>query len=200
MTIRIFLATVLVLLATACSELTGAASAPFRSTEISGVEWGRDFHLTDHNGQSRRLADFDGKVVMLFFGFSNCPDICPTTMSDLARVVDKLGPGAAQVQVLFVTVDPARDTPQVLQKYVTAFHPGFLGLYGDVQATAALAKEFKFHHAAHPSDAHGAYAVEHGSAVYVYGIDGPNGRRRLLIGPGRTVEAMATDVALLLRQ
>lgn len=190
----------LALLAAACGERPGSLPSPSASTDISGVEWGRDFRLTDHNGRPTSLADFEGKAVMLFFGFTHCPDVCPTTLADMAQVLGRLGKGAEQVQVLFVTVDPERDTPQVLAKYVTVFHPSFLGLYGDPAATAALAREFKFFRAAHAADAQGNYAVEHGSAIYVYGPAGPNGRRRLLMGPGRTVDSMAADVARLLRQ
>jgi len=177
-------------------EDTGGASA-FHATEITGVEWGRDFHLTDHHGRPRSLQDFRGKVVMLFFGFTHCTDVCPTTLADLARVVQRLGADGARVQVLFVTVDPQRDTAPVLAKYVTAFHPAFLGLRGDPADTAALAGAFKFFHAAHAPDAHGQYAVDHGSAIYVYGSQG---RRRLLMSGTRDVEAMAADVARLLAQ
>lgn len=190
----------LALMVVACGARPGSPSPPSQSTDISGIDWGRDLRLTDHNGRPTRLADFDGKVVMLFFGFTHCPDVCPTTLADMAQVVGRLGKDGERVQVLFVTVDPERDTPQVLAKYVTAFHPGFLGLYGDPAATAALAKEFKFHHAAHAADPQGNYAVEHGSAVYVYGPAGPNGRPRLLMGPGRTVDSMAADLERLLRQ
>lgn len=177
-------------------ESAGRASAsPFHATEITRVEWGRDFRLTDHHGRPRSLQDFRGKAVMLFFGFTHCTDVCPTTLADLARVVRRLGADAARVQVLFVTVDPQRDTAPVLAKYVTAFHPDFLGLRGDPADTAAMAREFKFFHAAHAPDARGAYAVDHGSAIYVYG---PQGRRRLLMSGPHDVEAMAADIARLL--
>ena len=188
---------VLALLLAACGERASAPASPYRSTDITKVDWGKDFRLTDHNGQPRRIADFKGKVVMLFFGFTNCPDVCPATMAEMARVVDRLGPDGQRVQGLFVTVDPARDTPEVLAKYVTAFHPGFLGLRGTPDATAALAKEFKFFVDAQPADDQGRYAVMHGSAVYVYD---PRGRLHLLMGPGRTVDAMTADVARLLRE
>ncbi len=184
------------LIGTRIGTATGTSGSSFHSTEITGIEWGRDFHLTDHNGQPRSLKDFRGKVVMLFFGFTHCTDICPTTVADLARVLERLGPDGAHVQVLFVTVDPERDTAPVLRKYVTAFHPDFLGLRADPTATAAIAKEFKFFHAAHPSAANGDYAVDHGSAIYVYG---PQGRRRLLMNGPRDVATMTSDVAMLLK-
>jgi len=197
MVLRAFLVVALALLVAACGERTGGPASPFKSTDISRVEWGQDFRLTDQNGQPRSVADFRGKVTLLFFGFTHCPDVCPTTMADMARVVDKLGPDGRRVQGLFVTVDPARDTPQVLAKYVTTFHPTFLGLYGDVDATASLAKEFKFFHETQAADPQGRYAVMHGSAIYVYD---PHGRLRLLMGAERTVDAMAADVARLLRE
>ncbi|UUZ63195.1 SCO family protein [Polaromonas sp. P1-6] len=152
MALKAFLVVALALLVSACGERTGGPTSPFKSTDISSVDWGRDFHLTGHNGQPRSLADFRGKVVMLFFGFTHCPDVCPTTMAGMARVVDKLGPDGQRVQGLFVTVDPERDTPQALARYVTGFHPSFLGLYGDEGGTAALAKEFKIFYGAQAAD------------------------------------------------
>ncbi|TBR76562.1 MAG: SCO family protein, partial [Burkholderiaceae bacterium] len=136
---------VLALTLVSCGDHTGSQSppSPFTSTDITGVGWGRDFHLTDHNGKPRSIADFKGQVVMLFFGYTHCPDLCPTTLTEMAQVRAKLGKDGRRVQGLFVTLDPKRDTPQVLAQYVPAFDPSFLGLYGDEQATAALAKEFK---------------------------------------------------------
>ncbi len=194
---RAFLVVAFALLVAACGERASGPMLPFRSTDISRVEWGRDFQLTDHNGQPRSLADFRGKVVLLFFGFTHCPDLCPTTMADMARVVGKLGPDGQRVQGLFVTVDPERDTPRVLAKFVAAFHPSFLGLYGDPGATSALAREFKFFHDAQAADAQGHDVVTHGSAVYVYDT---RGRLRLLMGAQRTVDTMAADVARLLKE
>lgn len=183
-----------------CDPRLDRTSPPPGSTDITSVEWGRDFELTDHRGRTRRLADFDDKVVLLFFGFTNCHDVCPTTLVDLAQVLAKLGADSARVQVLFVTVDPERDTPQRLAEYVTKFDPAFLGLYTDPSRTAALAKEFKFHHAAHTPD-RGGYAVEHGSYTYAYGprrqADEP--RQRLLISFGQPVDAVVADVRWLLR-
>ena len=198
MVLKTFLVVALGLLVAACGERTSGPMSPFKSTDISSVDWGRDFHLTDHNGRPRSLADFRGKVVMLFFGFTHCPDVCPATMADMARVVDKLGPDGQRVQGLFITVDPERDTPQVLAKYLAAFHPSFLGLYGDQGATAALAKEFKAFYAAQPAEEHGHYSVDHSSGVYAFD---PRGRLRLLfMGGDRTIDTMATDVARLLRE
>ena len=108
------IAVALALALAACGERLASPPSPFKSTDISSVGWGRDFQLTDHNGQARSLADFRGKVVLLYFGFTHCPDVCPKTMAEMAHVVDRLGAGGARVQGLFVTVDPRRDTPQVL--------------------------------------------------------------------------------------
>lgn len=182
----------------ACGERTSEPPSPFTATDISRVEWGRDFQLLDHHGKPRSLADFKGRVVMLFFGFTHCPDICPTALTDIARVVDTLGDDGARVQGLFVTVDPKRDTPPVLARYVSAFHPSLLGLHADEPTTAALAREFKFFYAMSPAPVQEGYDVSHGSAIYVYD---PQGRLRLLIShTDRSVDAMVADVRLLLNE
>src|SRR6478736_8179171 len=120
-----------------------AAGPKFKSTDITGAEYGKTFELQDTSGRVRHLEDFRGKAVVLFFGFTHCPDVCPTTLADMAQVVKSLGPDGDKVQVLFVTVDPERDTPDVLGKYVGAFDPRFLALYGDPAATQRAAREFK---------------------------------------------------------
>ncbi|MFM0415903.1 SCO family protein [Paraburkholderia aromaticivorans] len=193
------LSVVLALALVACDNHASSPSTPprFVSSDITGVGWGRDFHLIDQTGKPRSLADFRGKVVMLFFGYTHCPDQCPTTMAEMAGVRGKLGENGRRVQGLFVTVDPARDTPQVLAQYVSAFDPTFLGLYGDESTTSALAKEFKFYYSAQKADAHGNYSVDHGSAIYVFD---PTGRLRLLMNPEMSIDAMASDVGLLLKE
>lgn len=193
------LATVALLLG-GCGERATAPASPYHSVDISSVEWGRDFHLTDHSGRHRTLGDFEGKAVMMFFGFTNCPDVCPTTMADMAQVVRKLGAAGERVQGLLVTVDPARDTPEALARYVTAFHPGFLGLRGDERATQELAREFKaFYAARQPQDGHvhDHYMVDHTRAIYVFDR---RGKLRLLMTSDRTVDHMAADIALLLKE
>lgn len=173
------------------------APPKFDALDITGVDWGSDFKLTDHTGRARALADFRGKAVAMFFGFTHCPDVCPTAMAEFAEVMKLLGAEASRVQVLFVTVDPARDTPQVLAQYVPAFHPSFLGLYGDAETTARTAAEFKIYYHAQAPNQHGSYSVDHSSQVLV--ID-PEGRLRLLMKPDLTPDAMAQDLRILLRQ
>jgi len=166
----------------------------FRSTDVTGADFGRALELTDHNGKPRRLEDFRGKAVVLFFGFTHCPDICPTTLAETAAAVRKLGADGERVQVLFITVDPQRDTPEALAKYVTAFDPRFLGLRGDEQATQRTAKEFKvFYEKRKTGD---TYSVDHSGQTYV--ID-PQGRLRLLVRPERIAEDLSEDLRTLLR-
>jgi len=175
----------------------GGAPPKFDAVDITGVDWGRGFELTDHHGTLRTLADFRGKVVLLFFGFTSCPDICPTTMAKLGEVMRLLGADADRVQGLFVTVDPKRDTPQVLAQYVPAFHPAFLGLYGTEQQTAAAAKEFKVYFQAQKPGESGFYTVDHSSPVFA--LD-RRGRLRLLIRPERGAESVARDLRVLLKE
>ena len=183
----------LALLLTACSP-----EAPkFRSTDISGADFGKELALTGHDGKPRTLADFRGKVVVLFFGFTHCPDICPTTLADVAAVLKKLGPDAARVQVLFVTVDPERDTPEILAKYVPAFDAGFLGLSGDAAETQRAAREFKIFYEKRPGGAPGAYTVDHSGQSYV--ID-PQGRLRLFVRHDRIAQDLAEDLRALLKE
>lgn len=133
------------------------AEVKCEAVDITGADWGRDFRLTGHDGRPSSLADFRGKAVALFFGYTHCPDMCPTSMAKLAEAVRLLGPDGVEVQGLFVTVDPKRDTPEVLAQYVPAFHPAFLGMFGDPQTTARTAKEFKVFYSAQPPNEHGSY-------------------------------------------
>lgn len=169
----------------------------FAAVDITGVEWGKGFALTDHHGVKRTLSDFGGQAVALFFGYTGCPDMCPTTLALLAASLERLGPDARRVQVLFVTVDPKRDTPEVLAQYVPSFHPSFLGLYGDEQAIARTAKEFKAYFQAQPPNDRGYYPVDHSEQVFVFD---PDGRLRLFIKPESTPEAIAHDLRMLLEE
>lgn len=177
-----------------------AACAPegpkFRSTDVTGAEFGRAIALTGHDGKPHTLEEFRGKAVVLFFGFTHCPDICPTTLADVAGALKKLGADAARVQLLFVTVDPERDTREVLAQYVPAFDPRFLGLYGDAEATMRTAKEFRIYFAKNPGSAPGAYTVDHSAQGFVYD---PQGRLRLIIRPDRIAQDLAEDLRTLLR-
>jgi protein SCO1/2 len=169
----------------------------FNNTDITGAGYGKELSLTDQNGKPRTLADFRGKVVVLFFGYTHCPDVCPTTLAELSQVMKMLGSDADRVQVLFVTVDPERDTPAVLSQYVTAFDPRFLGLSGDAAATRRAAKEFKVFYEKHKGAAPGEYSVDHSAGTYV--ID-PEGRLRLFVGYGKADAGLARDIRTLLNE
>ena len=166
----------------------------FRLTDVTGVNFGKELALTDHNGKPRTLADFRGKVVVLFFGFTHCPDVCPTTLAELALVAKELGRDADRLQVLFVTVDPERDTREMLQRYVPSFNPAFLGLYGDAEATARTAKEFKIFFQKQPLPG-GSYSVDHSAGTYI--LD-QQGRLRLFAQYGRPAADLLHDVRILL--
>jgi len=168
----------------------------FKSTDITGVDYGRSLELADHTGKPRRLADFRGKAVVVFFGFTRCPDVCPTTLADAAQAMKQLGPDADRVQVLLVTVDPERDTRKVLADYVTAFDPRFLGLSGDLEATRRAAKEFKVYFEKRPGKTPDSYSVDHSAQSYV--ID-PQGRLRLFVRHDRIAEDLADDLRVLLK-
>jgi protein SCO1 len=186
-------------LAAAALALALAACQPagprFKSTDITGADYGRGFALTDHGGTPRTLADFRGKVVVMTFGFTHCPDICPTILAELAGVVKALGKDAGRVQVLFVTVDPERDTRELLARYVTAFDSRFLGLSGDLEATRQTAKEFRvFFDKRKAGD---SYSVDHSAQSYV--ID-PQGRLRLFVRHERIAADLADDLRTLLKE
>ena len=170
----------------------------FSGIDLTGIEeYGSDFHLTDHTGKPRRLADFRGKVVTLFFGYTHCPDVCPTTLSDMRQVMDKLGKDSERVQVLFVTLDPGRDTPELLAKYVPAFHPSFLGLYGSKEITAKTAKDFKIFYQLQPGKSPETYTVDHTAGTLVFD---PQGRLRLFLNYGLSPDLIVSDIRILLKQ
>jgi protein SCO1 len=169
--------------------------ASFDTTDVTGIEYGKDFALLDHNGKPRTLADFRGKVVVLFFGYTSCPDVCPTTMAELANIMKQLGPQADQVQVLFVTLDPERDTREVLASYVPAFDKRFLGLYGDAAATAKVAREFKVFYSKVPGATPGSYTIDHMAGTYVFDRAG---KLRLFMRNGENPQAILHDLRQLL--
>lgn len=187
------LGTFVFLFAVGCSQQHPAIR--FNATDITGADFGTDFQLTDHHGKSRTLADFKGKAVVIFFGYTHCPDVCPTTMSDMAQALKLLGNDAEKVQVLFVTVDPERDTQELLANYVPAFNPGFIGLYGDEAATAKVAKDFRIFYQKHKNAKGKSYDVDHTAGTYVFD---PTGKLRLFISYGQGAESIAHDLRILL--
>lgn len=172
-------------------------SQKFNSADLGGVDWGKNFALTDHTGKPRTLADFRGKAVVMFFGYTQCPDVCPTNMSNMREVMGKLGPDARRVQMLFMTVDPERDTPALLAQYVPAFHPDFLGLYADAATTTATAKEFKVFFVKQPGSTPTTYTVDHTAGSYVFDT---RGKLRLYVKHGETPEKIAADLKQLLAE
>lgn len=195
---KLFAVSILALAAAAalsgCDKLT-AKPPSFQNTDVTGLPYGAGFSLTDHTGKPRTLADFKGKVVVMFFGFTQCPDVCPTTMAEMATVMKELGPQADQVQVLFVTVDPERDKQALLAQYVPAFDPRFLGLYGDAAQTAAVAKEFKVFYAKVPGKAPGSYSMDHTAGSYVFD---KQGKIRLFLRHGQGPGPIVHDLKQLL--
>jgi protein SCO1/2 len=179
----------------ACDKLPGKQQVSFQNTDVTGLDYAKGFALTDHTGKPRTLADFKGKVVVVFFGYTQCPDVCPTTMAEMASVMQKLGPLADQVQVLFITLDPERDTQQLLANYVPAFDKRFIGLRGTPEQTAKTAKEFKVFYSKVPGTSPGSYTIDHTAGSYVFDRDG---RLRLFIRHGQGLEPIVHDLRQLL--
>jgi protein SCO1/2 len=177
--------------------LAACSDAPrFNNVDITGANYAKDFRLTDFNGKPRSLADFKGKIVVVFFGYTQCPDVCPTTMTDMAEVKRRLGPDGDKLQVIFVTLDPERDTPQVLAQYVPAFDPSFLALYGNRDETAAIAKDFKVFYQKVPGRTETSYTIDHTAGSYVFDREG---RIRLFLRHAGGVEPIVADIKTLLR-
>jgi protein SCO1 len=180
------------LFATGCGE----TKAPFNSVDITGAPgFGTDFRLTDHNGTPRTMADFHGKVVAIFFGFTFCPDVCPTTLSEMRQVASNLGSDANKLQVLFVTVDPKRDTKEVLSKYLPAFNPSFLGLMGDEAATQKVTKDFKIIARVVPGQSPDTYTIDHTAGTLIFD---KQGRLRLMAPYGLGAEKLTQDIKRLM--
>jgi protein SCO1 len=171
------------------------SATKFQLTDVTGANFGKSLALTDHTGKPRTLADFQGKVVVIFFGFTQCPDICPTTLAEMAKVVKELGADGSKVQVLFVSVDPERDTQELLRQYVTAFDPSFLGLFGDAAATARATKEFKVYVQKQPTKS-GGYSVDHSAGTFI--LD-QKGQLRLFAQSGAGAPALLSDIRTLLK-
>jgi protein SCO1 len=172
----------------------GGSRVQFKNVDITGADYGKDFSLIDHTGQPRTLQDFRGKAVVMFFGYTHCPDVCPTTLAELKTVKSQLGPDGERLQVLFVTVDPERDTQPVLAQYVPAFDPSFVGLRGDATATAKVAKDFKVFYQKVPGSKPDNYSVDHTAGSYVFD---PQGRLRLFVRHGNAANLVSDLQALL---
>jgi protein SCO1/2 len=175
----------------ACSE----AKQSFTAVDITGADYAKDFALKDADGKVRTMADFKGKVVVLFFGYAQCPDVCPTTMTEMAQVKQQLGKDGGKLQVLFVTVDPARDTPEVMKAYMGAFDPSFVALIPTADELAATAKDFKVYFKKVDGKTPTSYSMDHSAASFVYDTQG---RLRLYARYGAGVPSMVSDVKALL--
>lgn len=172
------------------------ADAPrFNNVDITGANYARDFRLTDFNGKLRSLSDFRGKLVVVFFGYTQCPDVCPTTLADMAEVKKRLGPDGDKLQVIFITLDPDRDTAQVLAQYVPGFDPSFLALRGSREETAAIAKDFKVFYQKVPGKTETSYTLDHTAGSYVFDREG---RVRLFLRHAGGVDPIVADLQKLL--
>lgn len=177
----------------ACKPTTKAGKLV--ATDISGAEFGQALSLTDHAGKHRTLAEFKGKAVALFFGYTHCPDVCPTTMADMKQTMKLLGPRADELQVLFVTLDPERDTQEVLAKFVPSFDVRFIGLRGSVAEIAATAKAFKIYSSKVQSEGSSGYTIDHSAGMYVFD---KKGKIRLYIDYGERPADIASDIKQVL--
>jgi protein SCO1/2 len=179
---------------TAC-EKPQTPKVPFANTDITGLDYAKGFSLTDHNGKPRTLADFKGKVVVVFFGYTHCPDVCPTTLSELAGIKKALGSEAERLQVLFITLDPERDTPELMAGFVPAFDSSFLGLWGEQAVIDKVAKDFKVFAQKVPSKDGKSYTIDHTAGSYVFD---DQGRIRLFVRHGQGGDGLQKDLQRLL--
>jgi protein SCO1/2 len=189
---KIFIFAFLLMLS-ACS--LAKTPAPFVATDITGADFAKTLTLTDHNGNKRNMPEFKGKAVILFFGYTHCPDVCPTTMSDLKQTMKLLGDKSNDVQVLFVTVDPQRDTQEVLSKFVPSFDKRFIGLWGSLQETAETLGNFKIYYSKVPGKGENDYSIDHSAGMYVFD---KSGKVRLYMGYGQKPADIASDIKQLL--
>lgn len=176
-------------------ELPGGQASPFKGIDISGAEYARRLDLTDPSGRQRHLDEFKGKVLVVFFGYTQCPDVCPTTLSELAAARQQLGADGERVQGIFVSVDPARDTPEVLGPYVDSFKAGFIALRGTPEQTKAAAEEFKVFYAQVPGKTEGSYTVDHTAGAYLFDAQG---KVRVFSRYGAGTEPLVHDLRALL--
>ena len=180
------------LLLAACGE----RKPQFNAVDLTGADYAKDFQLPDTDGKVRRLQDFKGKAVVVFFGYTQCPDVCPTTMADIAQAKKLLGADGAKVQGIFITIDPERDTPELLKAYVANFGPDFIALRGTPEQTAAIAKDFKVYYKKVEGKTPGSYTMDHSAASFVYDAEG---RLRLYARYGAGPQVLADDLKQLLQ-
>jgi protein SCO1/2 len=181
-----------------CDRPGGGAPKPsFKAVDITGAEYARELSLPDADGKMRTLADFKGKVTLVFFGYTQCPDVCPTTLAELAAVKRELGKDGERLQGVFVSVDPQRDTPQILKAYMASFDPGFVALRGTPEQVKETARQFKVFYAQVPGRTEGSYTVDHTAGTYVFDAQG---KVRLFVRYGSGAEALAHDLKLLLAE
>ncbi|MGJ7523610.1 SCO family protein [Variovorax sp. LT1P1] len=184
---------------TAWAVLAGCSDPKpsFNAVDMTGADYAKGFALKDADGKERTLADFKGKVVVLFFGYAQCPDVCPTTMTEMAQVKQQLGKDGDKLQVLFVTVDPDRDTPTVMKAYMGAFDPAFVALIPTQEQLAAMAKDYKAYYKKVDGKTPTSYSMDHSAASYIYDTQG---RLRLYARYGAGVAPMVADVKALIQQ
>jgi protein SCO1 len=194
---RYALATLVAIGAAGLSACDRTRPAPFKGIDLTGADYAKDFRLPDAQGRMRSLQEFGGKVVVVFFGFVQCPDVCPTTLNEIAEAKRLLGPDGDKVQGVFITVDPERDTPEILAAFMANFDPSFVALRPSPEQLQAVAKDFKVHYKKVEGKAPGSYTMDHTAASYVYDAQG---RLRLYTRYGTGPQALADDIRILLKQ
>ena len=183
----------------ACDQLGlgGGGKPVFKGVDLTGAEYARSLNLPDQDGRNRSLADFKGKVLVVFFGYTQCPDVCPTTMAELAEVKRSLGPDGDRVQGIFVSVDPERDTAPLLKAYLASFDPSFVALRGSEEQIKAAAKEFKVYYAKVPGKTAESYTMDHTAASFIFDTQG---RVRVFSRYGSGAQALGEDIKMLLAE
>ena len=180
-----------------CDRLGGSPKPAFKGVDLTGAAYAQSLNLTDQDGRARNLAEFKGKVAVIFFGYTQCPDVCPTTLAELAEVKRSLGADGEKLQGIFVTVDPERDTEPLLKAYLSSFDPSFVALRGSESQTQQAAREFKVYYAKAPGKAPGSYTMDHTAASFLFD---KQGHVRVFVRYGSGAQAMADDIKLLLKE
>lgn len=197
MNTRRFALAALTALALAGCQKAGPDKLAFKGVELTGADYAKQLNLTDQDGRARSLADFKGKVLVVFFGYTQCPDVCPTTMAEVAEVKRSLGADGDKVQGIFVTIDPERDTGQLLKAYMASFDPSFVALRGSEEQTKAAAKEFKVFYAKVPGKSPETYTMDHTAASFIFDTQG---RVRVYARYGAGAGALGDDIKILLAE